>query len=108
MTGGGSGFSVPYFGRKSKGVSCELLSVVTTLTNVDASALAKVKVGDVLSVRINATVDGLSAYDGNEFVGDIVIPEKDDFIRCIKLQTIYVADVLSINKGVCKVKVRAL
>lgn len=108
MTGGGSGFSVPYFGRRPKGVSCELLTITTTLTNVDINVLLKIKVGDVLCVDVNDVRNQLSAKNGNEFVGNIDVPEKDSFISCIEQGTYYVADVLSINSGLCKVKVRSL
>lgn len=106
MSGGGSETYMTDFARNSDVTACELLSVETTICNPNEALLSKIKVGDVLVVSQEED-DELCVKDGVNIIGDLNVPNKDNFIECLKEGTFYVAEVLSNKDGICKVMVKS-
>lgn len=106
MSGGDSEIYMKDFARKAKVTACELLSVETTICNPNEALLSKIKVGDVLVVSQEED-DELCVKDGADILGDLNVPNKDNFIQCLKEGTFYVAEVLSNKDEICKVMVKS-
>ncbi len=105
MSGSGSSFYYTPSFKKKEEVSCDLLNAETTLCNPDEDLLLKVKVGDILPVAIYGTT--LTVMVDKEVLGTIEIPQKNQFILCLKSGTFYVAQILSIKDGICRIKIYA-
>ncbi|WP_321845828.1 hypothetical protein [Paraburkholderia bannensis] len=84
-----------------------ILEEVTSLNSVNQAALRGIRVGDVLAVTFIPGPPRLVVQDNaGVIVGAITSPSYLQFIACIQSGRHYVADVLSINGGLCVVKVR--
>lgn len=102
--GGGGGIDVPPI-RTRVTVSCERLVVETTLVKPNEELLGRLNVGDLLLIQPD--VEGIGATYGDEVVGRIETPDNSKLLECIREGTIYVAEIISIEGTVCKVKIRA-
>lgn len=105
MSGSSGSEYYPSVGRKSKDISCEAIAFSTVLTKPNIEVIKMLNVGDVLVVDFK---DGeLIAINGSERVGNIETSNNSDIINCIALGTFYIAEVLNIKDGVCRIKVKA-
>jgi hypothetical protein len=105
MSGGGSSFYNVTPGKEKNSVSCESLTKITTISYVDETLLVHIRVNDILPIKV---VDNeLTVMLEEKELGELIIPNKDDFIKCIKAGTFYVAEVLSKKEKICKVKIKA-
>ena len=102
--GGGGGGDIPPI-RPRVTVSCERLVVETTLVKPNEELVGKLNVGDLLLIQPDA--EGIGATYGDEVVGRIETPDNSKLLECIREGTIYVAEIISIEGTVCKVKIRA-
>lgn len=86
---------------------CGNLSARTTLNSPQAAVIGRLKVGDVLIVRLR--IGGpeivVALFEGQE-VGSITFTQLITLIACLKQGFPYVADVLAIKGGGCEVMVR--
>jgi hypothetical protein len=83
---------------------CANFSLNTRLQNVGI-ALNKIKVGDVLSVKLEES-DVVVVFNTNgEICGNIAHPKTPKLISCIKMGNRFVATVLSIRDIACDILV---
>lgn len=102
-SGGGGPWTPP------NGDSCERLTSETTLTSPDRAVISRLKDGDSLDV----TVDNSGArpvvramYKG-QVAGSITSSIIQRLVECIDEGHQYVADVISVQGGTCRVRVHA-
>jgi hypothetical protein len=88
--------------------SCEKLTSETTLTSPVRDVVSQLAVGDVLDVRVD-NVGGTPVvrvvHDGN-VAGSITSAVIQRIVECIEKGHAYVAEVLSVQGGACRVRVR--
>ena len=99
--GGGS------INRPSDNEDCANLVINTNLASPKADVIAKLKVGDQLSVEAASEQGPIQALRGRSVAGNIVSREQVRLLNCLNQGTAYIAEVLSITGGQCKVQVRA-
>ena len=106
MSGGsGGGYYIPTF-RKNELVSCERLVVETVLMRPNEELIAELQPKQVLTVHIND--NDIIVMFGDQVAGVIETPHNQQIIKCMEVGTFYVAEILSIQETICKVKIHAL
>jgi|SRR5580700_8012730 hypothetical protein len=99
---GGGGWSEP------SQDSCEKLASETTLTSPTRNVIAQLTIGVLLDVEV-ANIGGTrvvqALYNGN-VAGSITSTIIQKIAECIEKGYVYVAEVLSIQGGACRVRVR--
>ncbi len=87
--------------------SCETLTSETTLTSPVQNVVAQLAVGDQLDVRVD-DVGGTrvvrAVHNGN-VAGSITSAVIQRIVECIESGHAYVAEVLSVQGGACRVRV---
>ena len=89
--------------------SCEKLSSDTTLTSPVRDVIAQIAVGAVLDVRVDTIGTARvvrAVYNGN-VAGSITSTIIQKIVECIDSGHEYVAQVVSIQGGACRVRVHA-
>jgi hypothetical protein len=107
MSGGSSSRSDEVF--KVDQVSCKDLVINTQLGSPKAAVVAKLKVGDELTVELEqakGTTLVVAKFNG-EIAGGLTSPELAQLRSCLEGGTRYVAKVQSITGGQVRVKVSA-
>src|SRR4051794_16294708 len=103
---GGKGHYRPEEPRPPKVDACKSLQIHTNLMS-PKDALRSIRVGNSLAVKLEGT--GSDRYvvvtHNAEIVGTIGSDSAIDLIECIDKGNVYVADVLSIEEGACRVLV---
>lgn len=102
-SGGGGDWIIP------PGDSCERLMSETTLTSPDRVIVSQLRQGTLLDVEVDNS--GMrpvvrAMYDGKA-AGSITSSIIQRIVECIEKGYDYVAEVLSVQGGTCKVRVRA-
>lgn len=107
MSGGSSSRSDDVF--KVDQVSCEDLVINTQLGSPKAAVVAKLTVGDELTVELEQAKGTtlVVAKFKNEIAGGLTSPELAQLRSCLEGGTRYVAKVQSITGGQVRVKVSA-
>jgi len=91
-------------------VSCERLVIETILSSPKANVVAKLKVGDILDVRLEeqAGTVVVALYLGDEKAGGITSASTNRLRECIDLGTQYTATVMSIAGGQVNVRIKPI
>ncbi len=108
MVGGGGGGGVHAGGRIGETFpNCLNLSFETGLMSPKPESLAKVNIGDVLRLALQQQQGKplVVALNGNDVVGTIGSAYLNQLVECMGEDHQYVADVLSIEGGACRVRV---
>lgn len=103
---GGGGLGGSSFGDTP--VACERLVIETILSSPKASVLAKLKVGDVLSVKVEeqAGTVVVALYLLEEKAGGITSASTNRLRECIDQGTRYSATVMSITGSQVSVRIK--
>ena len=103
MSGSGGG---SYIAPQSNMFNCETGVIITTVSSINVVVLIKHRVGVVLDVHLG-TNDSLIIEDGDgEILGVILHSNTVDIIACIKLGSLYEAEIVYINSPSCRVKIK--
>ena len=101
---GSSGGS--YVAPQSSKFDCETGVIITTVSSINIVVLNKYRVGVVLDVHLGKN-ESLILEDGDgEILGTILHPNTVDIIECIKLGSLYEAEIVFINSPSCRVKIK--
>jgi hypothetical protein len=95
-------------GLERLGESCETLSQQTTLNSPNKSVLSQLKKGDILDVRVSKSGKAIiveAVYKG-QVAGTITSSIIQKLAECVDQGYEYVAEVVDIQGGACKVHVR--
>jgi hypothetical protein len=85
---------------------CEIVET-TTLNSANRTALATLRVGDMLDVVFKAgPPQQLLAQSRGNTVGSITSPSMPQIIQCIRAGNSYAAEIKSIRGAICQVEVR--
>mgnify|MGYP001300122390 CR=1 FL=1 len=94
--------------RPSENEDCANLVINTNLASPKADVIATLKEGDELKVQAATTQGPIQALRGNSVAGNIVTREQVRLLNCLNEGTEYIAEVLSITGGQCKIQVHAV
>jgi hypothetical protein len=104
MSGGGGGsWTTP------TGDSCERLTSETTLTSPDRAVISRLSAGELLDVEVDSSGARpvvRAVYQG-QIAGSITSSIIQKIVECIGDGYQYVAEVLNVQGGTCRVRVRA-
>lgn len=103
MSGSGGGsWTTP------SGDSCETLTSDTTLTSPDPAVISQLQVGTLLDVEVDdsGAHPVIHAMYQGQVAGSITSSIIQKLVECIEGGHEYVAQVLSIQGGTCRVRVR--
>lgn len=100
--GGGGGWSEPIHDP------CEKLTSETTLSSPVRNVISRLSKGDLLDVTISEVDDTpvVRALYKGETAGSITSSIIQKIVECIENGHQYVAEVLSVQGGACRVRVR--
>jgi hypothetical protein len=85
---------------------CSSLFIPTTLNSPKRDVIAKIEVGNILSVQLNREGTIVFAWWENEIAGSITAANLTRLINCLQSGAIFVAEVTRKNGGSCDVIVR--
>lgn len=117
MSGGGNGdsdFRSTSTGAKGKaggsgggGAGADPCDITeqTVLNSPNAAVLAKVRVGDKLTVEVMTSPRRLVAKKGADIAGTITSSKMPQFIACIEKGVTFSATVVKLSGGRCEVRV---
>lgn len=90
------------------GDSCERLTSETTLTSPNRAVISQLRKGVFLDVVIDTsgTRPVVRAMHGGDIAGSITSSIIQKLAECIESGYTYVAEVISVQGGTCKVRVR--
>lgn len=102
---GGGGFGGGGF--PSEEVSCDRLAFDTQLSSPKADVVARIEVGDVLSVALDqqGAAQVVVIKFGNELAGGITSPKMARLLECIRQGTQYAATVIAKSGGQVNVRI---
>lgn len=90
------------------GDSCDRLTSETTLTSPDRAVISQLSKGELLDVAVDSTGARpvVRAIKEGQIAGSITSSIIQKLAECIEGGYSYVAEVISIQGGTCKVRVR--
>lgn len=95
-------------GAGSPKFDCSAFQTRASLRSPKKDVIDSLNVGDILDLRLTEKKPPvLAVTQDGEVAGSIVIPERDDLVKCMNKGTEYVAEVMSIEGGSCIVHVYA-
>jgi hypothetical protein len=103
--GGGGGGSWP----EDTARSCEDLEFETALSSPQAGPVAQLHEGDELTVQLDTSNDARKVVARNgegEVVGTITSGDFANLLRCLQEGQPFVAEVISVDGGLVRVKIR--
>ena len=107
MSGGGGGGGGPSFPEQGDPVDCEELAFDATLSDPIPGVVDDLQEGDVLVVELRTEPRRISVVDENgREAGAIATQQWDRLLECLQLGNEYEADVLSVDGGAVRVRVR--
>jgi hypothetical protein len=103
----GSSCSTPPFGDPIE-EQCDKITSETTLSSPVPPVLAKIRKNDLLDIQVDHSgkTPVVRAVFHGETAGSITSSVIQRIVECIEKGHVYVAEVLSITGGACKVRVR--
>jgi hypothetical protein len=100
MSGGGGGGGFTF----DNSTDCESLSIRTHIASPIPAVIAKIKVGDNLSVDLTPPTGPVEVVtEDGETAGSLLPPDIAKLIQCISQGHVYRAKVTSISGGNCQV-----
>lgn len=102
----GTGNSEPIISSSGQNDSCEGIYINTNLASPQANVVAKLKKGDILTIQAASDQGPIQALDkdGN-LAGNIISKEQIKLLNCIVKGKSFVADVLEVDNGQCKIQI---
>ncbi|HET8885446.1 MAG TPA: hypothetical protein VFM70_03745 [Salinimicrobium sp.] len=105
MGGSGGGGYIP---PQRNEFDCETSSIVTNVSSINLTVLAKHTVGTVLEVVIGKNGEVLLEDGDGEILGAILHINTPDIIDCMENGAEYQAEIQRINTPTCTVKIASI
>ncbi|WP_452227374.1 hypothetical protein [Lacinutrix cladophorae] len=105
MSGSGGGGYIP---PQRNEFDCETSVIITNVSSIDLTVLAKHNVGDILKVVIGTNGEVLLEDGNGEILGAVLHPNTPDLNDCIENGTDYQAEIQKINTPTCTVKITSI
>ena len=103
MSGSNGNGYVPPQGTK---FDCETTIIKTYVSSIDLNVLAKLRINEILEVRIGEN-ESIVLEDGDgEILGAILHSSTADILNCIKAGASYIARIIIINTPACQVEIK--
>lgn len=85
---------------------CAMLSFTTLLQSPNPPAVSTLRVGDVLEIRLEPKGFVAVVTSAGDIAGSIVGVDVSQLIACIRSGMPFIAQVLAIQGGACRVEIR--
>lgn len=109
MSGSSGGGGIPSINRPNNNENCEGLVINTNLATPQAVVINNLTVGDILIIQTVSDQGPIQALNSNgDLAGNIVSREQVRLLACMVNGIEYIAEVLDIENGQCRVQIRAV
>ncbi len=109
MSGSSGDGGMPSINRPNNNENCEDLVINTNLATPQAIVINDLTPGNILTIQAASDQGPIQALnEDGDLAGNIVSREQVRLLTCILNGVEYIAEVLSIDNGQCRVQIRAI